>query len=63
MKKDEGKFQAAPPQGECNDSACKRCGGLLQLSALLPKRLDSPAYEIFRCVACGFVDWVAQDAS
>ncbi len=26
----------------------------------LPERIGQPAYDIFRCVACGFIDWVAQ---
>jgi len=50
-------------QGVAEQSACKRCGGLLELIASLPKRLDSQAYDIFRCGGCGFVDWITQDIS
>lgn len=39
---------------------CERCGGTLELALHLPERLGQPAYEIFRCIACGLVDWVAQ---
>lgn len=61
MKQDEWKSELAPGQGACEERACTQCGGLLELSASLPKRVDSPAYGIFRCIDCGFVDWVAQD--
>jgi len=59
----EQKAHGPPGQGVSGQGACKRCGGLLELSASLPRRLDSPAYEIFRCGGCGFIDWVAQDVS
>jgi RNase P subunit RPR2 len=63
VEQNDRKFLAAPAQGESKDNACKRCGSLIELTTSLPRRLDSPAYEIFRCACCGFVDWVAQDVS
>jgi hypothetical protein len=32
----------------------------LQTALHLPARLEQPAYDIFNCVACGFIAWVAQ---
>jgi hypothetical protein len=26
----------------------------------LPERFDHPAFDIFRCEACGFISWIAQ---
>lgn len=40
---------------------CKRCGGEVVLAETLPRSLGSPTYEIYRCRACGDIDWVAQD--
>jgi uncharacterized protein with PIN domain len=39
---------------------CQRCGGALELATKLEKAPGRPAYEIFRCVACGLMEWVAQ---
>ncbi len=39
---------------------CERCGTDLEAALRLPARIGQPAYDIFRCVACGLVDWVAQ---
>lgn len=39
---------------------CERCGQTLQAALRLPARLEQPAYDIFNCVACGFIAWVAQ---
>ncbi len=41
---------------------CQRCGGALEDAFHLPERIGQPAYDIFRCVACGLIDWVAQGA-
>jgi len=38
---------------------CERCGEALQAVIHLPERIGQPAYDIFRCVACGFIEWVA----
>jgi hypothetical protein len=40
--------------------SCEKCGGSLELLTRLPKQFDSPAFDIFRCMACGFVNWIAQ---
>jgi hypothetical protein len=42
---------------------CNRCGAMLKLATSLPKRFESPPYDIFRCAACGFIEWVAQKTS
>lgn len=39
---------------------CERCGQTLQAALHLPARVGQPAYDISRCVACGFIEWVAQ---
>jgi len=39
---------------------CQRCGAALETALHLPERIGQPAYDIFRCLACGFVDWVAE---
>ena len=39
---------------------CQRCGATLQAALRLPERIGQPAYDIFRCDACGAVEWVAQ---
>lgn len=38
---------------------CERCGEVLEAALHLPERVGQPAYDIFRCVACGFIAWVA----
>ena len=40
---------------------CKKCGGVSQRVASLPKRFENAAYEVFQCVTCEFVDWVQRD--
>lgn len=39
---------------------CSTCGQSLSYALTLPKRIDSPLYDIFQCVACGLVEWVLQ---
>lgn len=39
---------------------CSRCGGSLKLELALDKTPGQPPYQIFRCIACGLLDWVAQ---
>jgi hypothetical protein len=39
--------------------ACRECGSASELAASIPARIGSPAYAIYVCAACGFVDWVA----
>jgi len=44
-----------------NAITCKRCGGVSQRVAMLPKRFENAAYEVFQCLTCEFVDWVQRD--
>lgn len=50
----EGTSSPNQPQGPC-----PRCGEALRAAMHLPKRVGQPAYDIFRCVGCGFLAWVA----
>ena len=40
--------------------ACRRCRAALEVALHLPARIGQPAYAIFRCAACGAVEWVAE---
>jgi len=40
---------------------CKKCSGVCQRVASLPKRFENAAYEVFQCLTCEFVDWVQRD--
>jgi len=40
--------------------ACARCSAPLELLTVLPPAVDHSGYRIFRCAACGFVEWLAQ---
>jgi hypothetical protein len=42
-------------------TVCRRCGGEAKLEAILPKRFDSAAYEIFQCPICDYIDWIQRD--
>jgi hypothetical protein len=37
-----------------------RCDGVLELLTHLPRFDDRPAYRIFGCPNCGFIDWIAE---
>ncbi len=37
---------------------CKRCGGSLELLTHFPGRAANPAYRIFGCSTCGFIEWI-----
>ncbi len=40
---------------------CPRCReGILKLLTVLPSFRPNPKYSIYRCLSCGFVDWVAE---
>jgi hypothetical protein len=39
--------------------ACSRCGEIMELQIAIDKFGDRPVYKIFRCEACGAVDWIA----
>jgi len=34
--------------------------GLLEQLTRLPKGFDHPTFDIFRCIGCGVVSWIAQ---
>ena len=60
MFNDQTGPQWSPPPRPHQDP-CPRCGGALQAAMHLPERIGQPAYDIFRCVGCGFLAWVALD--
>ena len=47
------------PGGEPQQPTCEKCGGHLEHMTRLPQRFDHSAFDIFRCVACGYINWVA----
>ena len=52
----------APPTIEpTSEPICEQCGGALEQLTRLPK-FDHPAFDIFRCIGCGVVSWIAQEA-
>jgi hypothetical protein len=38
--------------------ACARCSKTMHLLTAIARFGDQPAYNIFRCVTCGAIDWV-----
>jgi hypothetical protein len=51
-----------PKTPEPDRSLCARCGAtVLKLVAIIPKAQGNPTSKIFRCIACGFHNWQAQD--
>jgi len=32
----------------------------MELLTVLPHLGDRPTFHIFRCIACGFIDWIAE---
>jgi hypothetical protein len=38
---------------------CEKCGGGLEQLTRLPRAFDYPTFDIFRCIACGFINWIA----
>ena len=51
----------APPTIEpTREPICEKCGGALEQLTRLPK-FDHPTFDIFRCLACGVVSWIAQE--
>jgi hypothetical protein len=50
---------ASAAGGPKPEPACKKCGGALEQLTRLTK-FDHPAFDIFRCIACGVVSWIAQ---
>ena len=47
----------------CERIRCERCDdGPLQHEMHIPAALGERGYRIFRCLACGYVQWVAEPA-
>jgi DNA-directed RNA polymerase subunit M/transcription elongation factor TFIIS len=47
---------------EAKQATCEKCGGdRLEHLTRLPKGMGHPTFDIFRCVACGFVNWFARE--
>jgi DNA-directed RNA polymerase subunit M/transcription elongation factor TFIIS len=42
------------------DEKCAKCGEATELLTTLPRFGDSPAYRIFQCLACRYVNWIAE---
>ena len=40
---------------------CEKCSQVTEWLATLPRFGEQPTYDIFRCAACGHVNWVAQE--
>jgi hypothetical protein len=38
--------------------ACTRCDAVMELRIAIGRFGDQPAYKIFRCEACGAVEWL-----
>jgi len=45
---------APPPQD------CTKCGKPTEWLTSLPRLGDRPAYSIFRCITCSYVNWIAE---
>jgi hypothetical protein len=64
--KTEGRFplrerilpDEVPPNGAPKpEPNCEKCGGSMEQLTRLPKRFDHPAFDVFRCLDCGGVNW------
>jgi hypothetical protein len=53
---DEPKQHRGEPNSE--PRRCKRCGAVLGSEATT-KFGNQPAYDVYLCAACGFIEWVA----
>ena len=38
--------------------ACSRCDNVMELQLAIERFGEQPAYKIFRCDACGAVEWI-----
>jgi len=51
----------APPKGASIPPSCNKCSSAgMELLTVLPHLGDRPTFHIFRCIACGFIDWIAE---
>jgi hypothetical protein len=63
----DGDQDGAPPEqkqhrGEPSGSEprrCKRCRTVLGPETVKTRFGDRPAYDVYVCAACGFIEWVA----
>jgi hypothetical protein len=47
--------------GISGPAVCQRCADQpLSLATCLPRMGDHPAYRIFTCSVCGFIEWIAE---
>jgi DNA-directed RNA polymerase subunit M/transcription elongation factor TFIIS len=49
--------QGPPPKQQEPSKHCKRCRAVLGPGAT--RFGDKPAYDVYVCAACGFIEWVA----
>jgi hypothetical protein len=54
-----GDGDMTPRQGGTIQS-CRRCSSVMDLLTRLPATSENPAYRIFGCTACHFVEWIAE---
>ncbi len=55
-----GERSAPPPKGVSVAPDCNKCSGGMELLTVLPALDDRPDFHIFRCIVCGFVDWIVE---
>ena len=51
---------AGYPSTQRIDALCPECGRASKRVATLRHDADNRAYEVFRCLNCGFVQWVSE---
>lgn len=51
--------EKVPNRGSAT-SACSKCAGALDLVTVLSPVGEHPSYRIYRCVTCGFIEWIAE---
>ncbi len=39
---------------------CAKCGERTDYLTSIPRFGETPTYNIFRCVTCGYVNWIAE---
>ena len=53
---DEGQEDPPPNQAPKH---CRKCGSALGSGTVTTRFGDRPAYDVYVCAACGFIEWVA----
>jgi len=54
--------RTSPKEGGA-DQSCKRCSSVMELLTRLPATGETPAYRIFGCAGCSFVEWIAEQVT